>query len=183
MEQPGKQANKDSLNARFMRLFMRNQKQFHAYILMMVHRHQDAEDLLQEAAILMLEKFETFQPDKSFFAWGIGISRNLILRYRQKGRRRTEFFSEEVYRMLETCAEEQSRHFNDNTDLLRRCLHKLKLPDRHLVAMRFEERLSMQHIAEVMDRSLDGLYHSFSRIYAGLRECVNHQIVMREGQA
>ena len=65
LDQPEKSIDRNSPNARFFRHFMRNQKQFHAYILMMVHNYQDAEDLIQEAAIVMLEKFPEFQPDKS----------------------------------------------------------------------------------------------------------------------
>jgi RNA polymerase sigma-70 factor, ECF subfamily len=180
LDHPDKPIDKDSLNARFFHHFMRNQKQFHAYILMMVHNYQDAEDLMQEAAILMLEKFPEFQPDKPFFAWGMGITRNIILRFRHKRGRQTVFFQEKIYQQLEASSQQHTHLLDEKSDVMRACLRKLKERDRRLVAMRYEKQDSMKYIADQMNRSLDGLYHSFSRIYTALRQCVNRQMDLRE---
>ena len=60
---------------------MSSQSRIYAYILMLVHNHNDAEDLLQETASILWEKFDEYIPEKSFAAWAVGIARNKIYNF------------------------------------------------------------------------------------------------------
>ena len=155
---------------------MRNQRQIHVYILMMVHNNQEAEDLMQETAIILWEKFSEYQPGKSFSSWGIGIARNVILNHRRKQERRRQLFDEKIYQYLETYAQAHSQDLAETTEALRECMSKLNRTDRRLVAMRYEQRLPVKRIAEQIDRSVDGLYQSFTRIYSVLRDCLHRRL-------
>lgn len=67
---------KEIKSVRFFRLYNRAQKRLYSYLLMLVHNHSDAEDLLQETASVLWEQFHQFDKEGSFAAWAIGIARN-----------------------------------------------------------------------------------------------------------
>ena len=74
-------AKKELKSEHFFRLYNAAQKRIYAYLLIMVHNHSDAEDLHQETASVLWERFDEFDKSKSFTAWAIGIARNKALDY------------------------------------------------------------------------------------------------------
>ena len=74
----GKTAPNDAV---FFQLFMGSQKSLYAYILASIHNYADANDILQETVTVMWRRFEEFDRDSSFIAWGISIARNQIRTY------------------------------------------------------------------------------------------------------
>src|SRR3954467_5741619 len=72
---------------RFMRLFLAHQRRFYGLILSLVPNVTDADDLLQETAALMWQKFAEFRPGTDFAAWGLRFARNLVSNHRKKTRR------------------------------------------------------------------------------------------------
>ena len=70
--------NESSRFGHFIRCMSQNQKQIHAYILMMVHDYHNAEDLMQETAIILWQKFDDCVPGTSFAAWGIQVAQYIV---------------------------------------------------------------------------------------------------------
>jgi RNA polymerase sigma-70 factor (ECF subfamily) len=156
-----------------------NQKQIHAYILMMVHDYHNAEDLMQETAIILWQKFDEYKPGTSFAAWGMHVARNVVFNYRRKYGKRSQLFNDNMCQILEGYAQESARELSAIEESLRECIKKLKPADQNLIKLRYEQRISVQNIATQVKRSADSLYHSFSRIYAVLKQCVSQQLEAR----
>lgn len=55
---------------RFLRLLLKSQSSIYAFILVLVHDQNDADDIMQETVTLMWRKFSTFEPGTNFTAWG-----------------------------------------------------------------------------------------------------------------
>ena len=80
----------------FIELYSRDQKKIFLYILSMVHRYSDAEDLMQQTASEMWQMFDRFEAGSNFAAWGIAIARFQVLNYRKTLGKSRLFLSEEV---------------------------------------------------------------------------------------
>jgi DNA-directed RNA polymerase specialized sigma24 family protein len=55
-----------------------------AFISSLVPDFHDADDILQNVAIVTVRKYEQFDPNCSFVAWAIGIAKNEILKHQSK---------------------------------------------------------------------------------------------------
>ncbi|MFC1761776.1 sigma-70 family RNA polymerase sigma factor [Planctomycetota bacterium] len=166
----------ENKTARFFSLFMTHQHQLFSYLLMMVHNYTDAEDLIQEVAIILWEKFDHYDPQRSFLAWSIGVSRNVVLRFREANRRQRMVLDDQVYAFLDRYAQRGSGDTEERLDALRTCVSKLKPKDRELVSLHYVDRLPIKTIAQQIERSRYGLYQSFSRIHNLLQACVERKL-------
>lgn len=52
-------------------MLLNNQMRIYAFILSLVHNYEDADDLMQETANTMWQKYPDCQPIKDFLSWGI----------------------------------------------------------------------------------------------------------------
>src|SRR5207249_11545384 len=57
----------------FLPLFLQNQRRLYAYILTLLPNRADADDVLQEASLVMWDKFDERAPPSDFTAWGCRI--------------------------------------------------------------------------------------------------------------
>ena len=68
----------------FGRLFVRDEARIYGYIRSLVVHRADAEDLLQETASVLWQKFHEFQPGSNFLAWAMSIARFQVRHFRRK---------------------------------------------------------------------------------------------------
>ena len=74
-------------NGLFLRLFLQNERRLYAYILTLLPHRADAEDVLQEASLVMWDKFDEHNPPDDFAAWGCRIAYFKVLDFYKKSRR------------------------------------------------------------------------------------------------
>lgn len=134
---------------------------------------------MQETAIILWQKFDEYEPGTSFSAWGMHVARNVVFNYRRKYGKRSRLFNDHMCKILESYARESAKELSVTEEFLHECIKKLKPMDQHLIKLRYEQRLPVQNIAHQVKRSADSLYHSFSRIYAALKQCVSQQLEAR----
>ena len=95
----------------FLRLFLQNQRRLYAYILTLLPNRADADDVLQEASLVMWDKFDERSPPDDFTAWGCRIAYFKVLDLRKKRQRGRVLFSQEMLeRVAETAEERPARH-------------------------------------------------------------------------
>lgn len=99
----------------FTTLFLEHQDQLYSYILAMVLNQTDADDLLQETALVMHNKFEDFQPDSNFLAWGMTIARNKTMNLHQKLKTNAKFKEETVQRLSQRLEQLTQQSVSDHT--------------------------------------------------------------------
>src|SRR3954447_17914627 len=86
----------------FLRLFLQHQRRLYAYVLTLLPNRADADDVLQEASLVMWDKFDDERPPEDFVAWGCRIAYFKVLDLRKKRQRSRVLFSQE---MIERVAE------------------------------------------------------------------------------
>src|SRR5437868_7952791 len=91
----------------FLRLFLQNERRLYAYVLTLLPHRADADDVLQEASLVMWDKFDDEHPPADFIAWGCRIAYFKVLDFRKKQHRSRVLFSQAMLeRVAETAIEQ-----------------------------------------------------------------------------
>jgi RNA polymerase sigma-70 factor (ECF subfamily) len=165
----------------FLSQFLEAERRIFAYILALSPRRSDAEDLFQEASMIMWKKFDEDNPPDDFVAWGCRIAYFKIRDYRKgQVRQRVTFSDAMLERMSATLATEATtRHLDERGDALEGCLGKLGRRDRDLLAERLREGATAQTAAERTGRSVAAVYKAMARIRRSLGDCVSRTLAMK----
>src|SRR5262245_51102448 len=168
----------------FLRLFLQNQRRLYAYVLTLLPNRADADDVFQEASLVMWDKFDEDRPPDDFAAWGCRIAYFKVLDFSKKRQRGRVMFSQEMLERIGETAIEQSAalQLDERREALAGCLDKLAYRDRDLLALRFAEGASVQSTAVRFNRSPDAVYKALARIRRALFDCVTRALA-KGGQA
>jgi RNA polymerase sigma-70 factor (ECF subfamily) len=168
----------------FLRLFLQNERRLYAYILTLLPNRADADDVLQEASLVMWDKFEDDNPPRDFVAWGCRIAYYKVLDFRKKRQRSRVLFSQAILERLAETAIEQAvaLQLDERREALGDCMAKLSPRDRDLMTRRFAEGATTQSTAAEVGRSADVVYKALARIRQALFDCVTRTLTA-EGRA
>lgn len=167
----------------FFQLFMASQKSFYAYILASVHNFDDANDILQETATIMWRRFEEFDQDTNFTAWGIAIAKNMVRNYfRERKHSRLQFDDDLIHTIQEKTVKEIESG-SERLEALKKCFQKLTNTNRHLLKLRYEEGMTIKEIATKLGRPLQGMYKYISRLQNSLSICIEKKMAIDENLA
>ena len=172
--------NENAKHDLYIRLLMSHQNRIFTFIHMLVPGDQDAEDIMQETASTLWEKFDSFQPGSDFAAWAVTIARYKILNFRRSKKNSMVQYSSQTLEALATYASEHIKKELTLKDYLKECLQKLSLQDRSLVQMRYAQSNTVKAMAERLGRSPHGLQSSLSRILLSLMECIGRKKTAEE---
>jgi RNA polymerase sigma-70 factor (ECF subfamily) len=179
---PGSGPDKSKL---FLRLFLQNERRLYAYILTLLPHRADADDVLQEASLVMWDKFDAGQPPDDFAAWGCRIAYFKILDFfkkNQRGRNRVRFSQPMLDRLAETVVEHGATlQLDARREALAGCIAKLSDRDRELLGRRFAEGATTQSTASQVGRSVEAVYKALSKIRLSLFDCVTRTLA-QEGR-
>lgn len=179
--------NGDVIAARgklFLRLFLQNERRIYAYILTLLPNRADAADVLQDASLVMWDKFDAAAPPDNFAAWGCRIAYFKVLEFRKKSQRsRVQFSQAMLERVAETAAEQaEALQLDERREALTGCIEKLPPKDRDLLTRRFEQGASTESTAQAVNRSVDAVYKALAKIRQTLFDCVTRALA-QEGRA
>jgi RNA polymerase sigma-70 factor, ECF subfamily len=79
---------------RFSSLLRQHYRRLFAYVYAIVRSYPDAEDVLQQASLVLWEKFDDYQPETDFFNWACRVARLEAMRLLRQQRRYRAHFSE-----------------------------------------------------------------------------------------
>lgn len=167
---------KEDRPALFFQLFMSNQKNLYAFILSLVHNYSDADDILQDTATVMWHKFDEFDRNTSFVAWGIAISRNLIKKYYSQRQRTRIQFDSALSDKISDRIEQSFGQVDLRQRALKICSQKLNLAGRSLIEMRYSHGMTVKAIANKLNRSVHGMYKAMARLQDSLQECIKKEL-------
>src|SRR5262245_32939751 len=93
----------------FVRLLLQHHNAMLRFILPLVGNLDDAQDVLQETASALWQKFDRYDPQQPFLAWAKQFARNEVLMHHRR-RRRYTFLTEEL---IETLVDRQAERERD----------------------------------------------------------------------
>ncbi len=145
-----------------------------AQLLAGIGSFHDAEDVLQEVAVSVAQNYGSYDPDRPFVAWALGIARNHMLMYFRRYHRNRLVFSDQLTSLigehLATLAESPA---DNRREALHYCIRKLDDRRRRLIEMRYSSGLSVNEIADSLQKSIAAVKGSLHRVRKILEQCVN----------
>jgi RNA polymerase sigma-70 factor (ECF subfamily) len=163
----------------FLRLFSGYSRRIYEFILTLVMRHADAEEIFQDTCLVLWKKFDTYDPQGSFYGWACRIAYLEILQLRRKNQR-LQILSEDALAILADKALAHSDNLDARQHALEDCLQRLKTPDRRMIELRYHQRRTPKEIAQADARSVYSVYRALARIHTTLMNCVQLRLA-REG--
>ena len=162
------------------RLWVQSQSVISAYITANVIDMHHAEDIVQEVAQVVAEKFTTFDRNRSFISWALGIARNRVLKYYRSRARDRLILSEAALVKLEDALGSVESEVEPRRSALRICLEKIRGRRREVLDLRYGENAKAADIAQRFGMSSDGVFVMLHRIRLMLFDCI-HQRLASEG--
>ena len=159
-----------------MLLMTQHQRRIFAYIHALVPSRADAEDLLQETSLVVVEKFHEFASGTDFVAWACQIAWWRVRASRQKFARSKVVFDDEVLESVAHTAASMHEEVSERHEALARCLQKLHPRDRDLLLTRYEPGAGVEEAAQRSGRSLEAAYKALGRLRKLLLDCVTQQL-------
>jgi RNA polymerase sigma-70 factor (ECF subfamily) len=157
------------------------QTQLFGYIYSLVRDLDDADDLFQQTSLVLWDKFDRYDPSRSFLAWACGVARFEVSNFLRHRRRHQLQFSDELAQMLIDTHEELAEDaFEDRRHALGECMKKLRPRDQELLDACYGRSASIPEVARLWGRSTQSIHNSLRRIRHMLFECVNRSLA-REG--
>lgn len=151
-----------------------------AFIHSLVPNFQDADDILQNVAVITVEKFEKFDKNRSFSAWCTGIAKNLILRYYSKKGGNQPILSIEAVKNVAQVYEQDPQSIHDQIESLKKalknCLMRLKGKAKKIVEMHYMDELSPARIAQLLSLTPNNVSVLLHRVRLSLKSCVAREL-------
>ena len=84
----------------FVTLYFRYEHKLYRYVASLLSRPSDVEDVLQETAQVLWQKFGEYRREEPFLPWACGIAHHKVLNYCQRERTRHKHFRPVVIELL-----------------------------------------------------------------------------------
>ena len=180
-EEYSKDSNTDPQKHKaFFHLFTGNQSHIYSYILMLVRQINIADDVFQDVALAMWEHFDKYEIGTDFTAWGMRIARNKVIDYFRKNKANRIWYSDETLRLISDNRAKKNKNNDTRIKALEKCISKLSANDKHLIQLKYSQKITTKALSERIGRSVNGLYKSLSRIHSSLYQCIQRTIAIEE---
>lgn len=160
----------------FLRLMAEHERPLAAYVYSLLPGAADADDILQEAKIVMWKQFGRFEAGTNFRAWARTIVLHQVLNHRRAEKRRpTTPLDREFIEAVAAEIDRRADALDLQSEALKYCLKKLPEAHRAIVVWRYYEDCGVEEIAAKSNRSVEAVYRLLSRIRKTLGECMSRQ--------
>jgi RNA polymerase sigma-70 factor (ECF subfamily) len=172
----GESVDADKKREQFVRLLTQNERRIYAYILSLVPRWHDADEIAQETNVRLWKEFDRFESGTNFAAWALRVAHFQILTWRKKVSRSKLVFGQEFVDLI---AAEHVR--GDSTSDARHralgiCIEELNSHNRDLLGQCYAEGAKIKEVAEKENRTLESVYKALQRLRLALHKCISERL-------
>ena len=147
-----------------------------AYLTANVVDLHHAEDLIQETAKAVAEKYDSFDQARPFTPWVLSIARNQLLKYYRTRSRDRLVLNETALACFAEALDRVADESEDRRLALRTCLGLVKGRSRRVLEMRYEKNMKMQEIGEQLKIGASTVSVMLFRVRAVLENCIRIQV-------
>ncbi|QDU90817.1 RNA polymerase sigma factor CnrH [Pirellulimonas nuda] len=163
----------------FVRLFSLNEKTVRRYAMSLLADWSAVDDVMQNASIAMLRKFDEYDPAQPFAGWACRFAYYEVLEWRRRAAKR-RCFSLSTIELLADRPAEFPREAESRLNSLRQCMAKLSEPDVELIKLRYATSRSVREVASTMGVTAKNLYKKLARIRRNLLACIENTATREE---
>jgi RNA polymerase sigma-70 factor (ECF subfamily) len=158
---------------RFLSLFLSSEREIFRYVAALVPNMSDAEDIVQQTALALWEKFDAYDPAQPFTPWACRFALNKARQWIERRQRWQTLLQRGLAEELEQRRQELKPEFELRLRHLEACLRKLPQTQRALVEGYYYERTEIDSLAAKSGRTTAATYKMLQRIRHTLQLCVD----------
>ncbi len=162
-------------------LWVGSQSIVSAYITANVIDLHHAEDLIQDVAKTVAERFDTFDRARPFTPWALGIARNRLLKYYRTQARDRMVLSEPALARFGDAMQQLEDVTEDRRHALRACLKQIKGRSREVLDLRYGEDMKVKEIGQRLGVSASTVSVMLHRVRRALDECIRRTLSAEGG--
>jgi RNA polymerase sigma-70 factor, ECF subfamily len=162
---------------RLVRVLLAQRGMLLAYIMSIVRDIHLAEDVFQDASLIILKKGAVLKSEAEFGPWARGVARLEALSALRKKSASPRCLEPELLDLLDH--EWNKENPSESATLaVRRCIEQLPEKARRLIELRYVAELSGVALAERLNQPPNTIYVTLSRIYRVLSKCVLERLAL-----
>ena len=158
----------------FLSLFLRSEREIYRYVAALVPNVTDAEDIVQQTAIALWEKFDAYDPAQPFTPWACRFALNKARQWIERRQRWQALLQGGLAEELAQRRDELRPDLELRLNHLERCIGKLPEDQRSIVEGYYYQRTGIEKLAESSGRTVDATYKALQRIRTALQICVEN---------
>jgi RNA polymerase sigma-70 factor (ECF subfamily) len=159
---------------RFLSLFLRSEKEIFRYVAAFVPNTADAEDIVQQTALALWEKFDAYDPALPFTPWACRFALNKARQWIERRQRWQALLERGVAEELARRREELRPELELRLRHLENCVEKLPLEQRCILEGYYFRRKAIEELAAESGRTVAATYKALQRIRHALQLCIQH---------
>lgn len=166
--------------AEFTGLFIRHRAMLSAYVLTLVRDPGRAEDILQDVAMNLMEKFKSFD-GRDFGGWARTVARWHVMNHWRGEFRYQRALKEKVVDLLDEQYHECETRYGNweaHKEALYRCLEALGETARRMLEMRYVDGLALAGIAKRIGKRAGAVQMTLTRTKDRLADCVRRRLAI-----
>jgi RNA polymerase sigma-70 factor, ECF subfamily len=169
-------------------LVQRYQHRLYRYLLRLVRQPAEAEDLFQQTWLRVAAQIRRFDPRRNFDAWLFTLARNLAIDHLRRVRPKSldDASRESSYMPVALRASDppavDAMISREHARFVASAMEELPVLYREVLALRFEEEMKLEEIAEVLDAPLSTVKSRLRRGLQNLRETLDARFPSTEWQ-
>jgi len=159
---------------RFLSLFLRSEREVFRYVAALVPNVADAEDIVQQTALALWDKFDAYDPNLPFTPWACRFALNKAHQWIERHQRWQTLLANGLAEELACRREELRPELEARLQHLEGCLGRLPEEQRALVEGYYYRRTDIPILAEASGRSVEATYKMLQRVRQALQSCIEH---------
>lgn len=161
---------------RFLSLFLRSEREIFRYVAALVPNLADAEDIVQQTALSLWEKFDAYDSSQPFTPWACRFALNKTKQWIERRQRWQALLEDGVAEELAQRREELRPEIEIRLRHLEGCLSKLPEEQRAIVEGYYYRRDGIEKLAESTGRTVAATYKTLQRIRQSLQVCIESAV-------
>ena len=178
-EQP---ASNSRTQQEFLRVFLANEREIFRYVAALVPPTADAQEIVQQTAVVLWEKFDQYDASRPFAPWACRFALNIARQWMARRQRWKALLDGGIAQELAMRREQLRQEFDTRLVHLEHCLQKLPEKQRSLVDGYYFKQADVETLAGQARRTVDAVYKALQRIRRQLRECIERSLREEAGQ-
>lgn len=159
---------------RFLSLFLRSEREIFRYVAALVPNVADAEDIVQQTALSLWEKFDAFDSTRPFTPWACRFALNKAKQWIERRQRWQALLEGGLAEELAHRREELRPEMESRLKFLEACLGKLPEEQRSFVEGYYYRRDGVEKLAENSGRTAAATYKILQRTREALQNCIEN---------
>lgn len=157
---------------RFLSLFLRSEREVFRYVAALVPNVTDAEDIVQQTALALWEKFDAYDPSQPFTPWACRFALNKARQWIERHQRWKALLDGGLAEELALRHEQLRPELEAQLRRLEGCLGTLPDGQRALVEGYYYRREEISELASQSGRTPTATYKALQRIRQALQLCI-----------